>query len=183
MTNKTSKIEIDDQKDKGQQFMRLYLAVQPRLYGFLVSMIPNWSDVDDVLQETVSVMWSKFETFEEGTDFAAWALAIARYRALTYYQSHKKQTICFSEEALEKISDEALAANAERENHFVEALKTCVSGLQSKDRKMLEMRYEIGASVKDVAARVNENLNTVYKKLNRLHVILLHCIYKNLFSS
>jgi RNA polymerase sigma-70 factor, ECF subfamily len=180
---KTSKIEIDDQNDKGQQFMRLYLAVQPRLYGFLVSMIPNWSDVDDVLQETVSVMWSKFETFEEGTDFASWSLAIARYRALTYYQSHKKQQLCFSEEALEKISDEALAANAERENHFVEALKTCVSSLESKDRKILEMRYEIGASVKDVAARINENLNTVYKKLNRLHVILLHCIYKNLFSS
>jgi RNA polymerase sigma-70 factor (ECF subfamily) len=183
MRKKTSEIEIDGQKDKGQQFMRLYLTVQPRLYGFLISMIPNWSDVDDVLQETVSVMWSKFETFEEGTDFAAWSLAIARYRALTYYQSHKKQQLCFSEEALEKISDEALAANVERENHFVEALKTCVSNLQSKDRKILEMRYEIGASVKDVAARVNENLNTVYKKLNRLHVILLHCIYKNLFSS
>jgi RNA polymerase sigma-70 factor (ECF subfamily) len=163
--------------------MRLYIAVQPRLYGFLLSMIPNWNDVDDVLQETVSVMWSKFETFEEGTDFAAWSLAIARFQVMSYYQKQKKLPLRFSPEALEKISEEALLAKADRENHFVETLKHCIEKLQLKDRKVLEMRYEIGSSVKDVASRINENLNTVYKKLDRLHTLLLHCIYKNLFTN
>ena len=57
MGNIENNILAEAQGDKAEQFMRLYMTVQPRVYGFIVSMIHQWTDADDVLQETVSVMW------------------------------------------------------------------------------------------------------------------------------
>lgn len=170
---------FEEQGDKTEQFMRLYMAVQPRVYGFIVSMIHQWNDADDILQETVSVMWRKFGEFETGTDFASWALSIARFQVLSYYQKLKTKRRHFSAETLEKLSEQAIASEA-RDNHFIDALKDCITKLPQKECKLLKMRYEVGTAVKDLARRTNQNVTTVYKKLNRLHAILLNCIHKTM---
>ena len=64
-------------KDMGGRFTALLLQNQKRIYGLILSLVPNGPDADDIMQEACSVMWKKFETFEEGTNFAAWALRIA----------------------------------------------------------------------------------------------------------
>ena len=69
---------------KEEQFMRLFLQSERRILGFILSLVPNLSDAEDLMQETCSIMWSKIDQFEPGTDFTAWGISIARYRVLTY---------------------------------------------------------------------------------------------------
>ena len=76
--------------EHGKTFVQLYMAVQRRLYGYIISLIPDAVVADDILQETVMVMWKHFDSFELGTDYAAWALAIARNQVFNYIKSKKK---------------------------------------------------------------------------------------------
>src|SRR5688572_23508061 len=46
-----------------QQFLRLFLENERRIYAFIVSILPNLSDAEDVLQETSLILWQKFAQF------------------------------------------------------------------------------------------------------------------------
>ena len=47
--------------DKNRLFLRLFLQNQRRLYAYILTLLPNRADADDVLQETSLVMWDKFD--------------------------------------------------------------------------------------------------------------------------
>lgn len=164
---------------RGEHFMKLYLATQPRLYGYVISLVPNWSDVDDIVQETSSLMWAKFDQFELGTDFAAWALTIARFQVMAYRQTHCSRQRRFSDEAAERI-EELVVLEIEKEDARRYALRRCLGKLKDNDRVLLNLKYQDGVTMKDVTVRTGQNLNTLYKALNRIHTVLLQCIRRTI---
>ncbi len=42
--------ESDD--DRHERFVMLFGLNQPALYGYVLSLLPNWADADDVFQQT-----------------------------------------------------------------------------------------------------------------------------------
>ena len=42
------------------QFVQDLIDCQPRLHAYILSLLPNWSDANDVLQETNPAMWRFF---------------------------------------------------------------------------------------------------------------------------
>ncbi len=159
--------------------MKLYLVTQPRLYGYVISLVPNWSDVDDIVQETSSLMWAKFDQFEPGTDFAAWALKIARFQVMAYRQTHGSRQRRFSSEAADRI-EEITTMEKEKEDIRRHVLRQCLGKLKDKDRLLLNLKYEDGVTMKNVAMRTGQNINTLYKALNRIHTVLLQCIRRTI---
>lgn len=167
------------ESDRGKHFMMLYMSVQRRLFGYVMSSMPNPSDADDIVQETVSIMWSEFDKYQPGTNFAAWALCIARYQILTYRKQITKKKRVFSEQAMEAIQEVAeTTSNLEQERQ--KALQLCLDKLGEKERKILSFRYEIGATLRTVSERLNINNNTLYNVLGRIHITLLNCVRKNM---
>ena len=85
-----NKAQNDQPADSAQteRFLRHFLSHQNRIYATILMLIPNNADAEDLFQETATVLWRKFGEFTEGTNFAAWAASIARYRVLNY---RKKQ--------------------------------------------------------------------------------------------
>ena len=169
----------DFEKGRGQQFMKLYMACQRRLYGFVISLVPNWSDVDDIVQETVSVMWAKFDEFKPGTDFSAWALAIARYQVMSYRQRAKVNRRRFSDRTIDTISNLAISTTQEEQDRR-DALRKCLDKLKAKDRGMLKLRYEVDTSIKSLADRIGLSVNTLYKSLSRIHIQLFNCVNRTM---
>ena len=159
--------------------MNLYVEIQRRLFGFVLSQIPNPSDADDIVQETVSIMWSKFNEYKPGTNFAAWALCLARYQILTYRKQTTKKNRMFSQQAIEAIQDIAESTKSQ-EHERQEALRLCLDKLGEKERKILYFRYEIGATLRTVSERLNMNINTLYNALGRIHIALLKCVRRNM---
>src|SRR3954468_20850609 len=84
-----------------ERFLKLFLAHERRIFGFLLALVPDWSDAEDLLQETSVVMWRKLYNFEPGTDFAAWALSIARYQVLDHRKRRKRDRVLFSDRTVE----------------------------------------------------------------------------------
>ena len=53
--------ENDAAADKGKLFLRLFLQNRMRLYAYVLTLLANRADADDVLQEASLVMWDKFD--------------------------------------------------------------------------------------------------------------------------
>ena len=85
------------------EFLRLLMANQKRIYAFILAMVPNHGDAEDLFQETVLQMWSKFGGFTRGTSFAAWGIAVARYQILNARKRHSTRQLRFSRIALELL--------------------------------------------------------------------------------
>ena len=164
---------------QGRSFLRLYQANELRIYGFIRSLVPDWSEADDIMQETTAVLWSKFDQFTIGTDFVSWALRVARYEVLGYLKKKKTAKLRFSSQTVEAIADKATEASGKTDVRR-DALRNCISKLKEKDRKLLLLRYEIGATTRSVAKRIGRSVSTVYKALNDIHIQLLHCIRRTL---
>ena len=167
------------EKERSQYFMQLFLKSQRRIYGYVMSKIPSPVDADDIVQETASLLWTKFDDYTPGTDFAAWAISVARFKVLRYLRDNKNYRTKFSEKTMEVI-EQLEAAQAGDEDDRVEMLKQCIGKLGSEERKILELRYEEGATLRVLSGRVGININTLYNRLSKIHLVLLNCVKRTM---
>lgn len=164
--------------DRTADFVELFLQHQRRIHAYIATMLTNWADADEVLQETSLVLWKKFGEFQSGTDFAVWAFRIAYFTTLSFLQKHKRWKLQFSEELVERLAATAEASQSELEAQCA-ALAECMSKLGERDRDLLQRRHFPGTATKDVAESLHRPLKSVYKSLNRIYAALLACIQRN----
>jgi RNA polymerase sigma-70 factor (ECF subfamily) len=63
--------------ERQEEFVLLLNGAHGLLLRYLMSLVANRHDAEDVLQRASLVMWRRFSTFESGTDFIAWATTVA----------------------------------------------------------------------------------------------------------
>jgi len=158
-----------------EQFVRLLVAHESALRGFLRALLPAWDDVDEVMQQTSLVAWRKFSQFEPGSNFLAWAAAIARFEALKHLRARGRDRLVFSPEVLDLIADEA-AAEPEALARERAALESCLKKLDAMSRELLRLSYQPGAKFHEIAAQAGKSVQGYYKTIQRLRARLLDCI-------
>jgi RNA polymerase sigma-70 factor (ECF subfamily) len=165
--------------EREERFLQLFLAHERRIFGFLLALVPVWSDAEDLLQETSVVMWRKLDEFQPGTDFGAWALSVARYQVLSYRKKQRRERVLFSDETLELLADQ-MAELSQDADARRDALEHCLRRLNPRDRELIQLRYHPGASTQGVAEGIGRSIQAVYKSLNKIHGQLLLCIRRTL---
>jgi len=158
-------------KELGQQLT----SIQRRLYLYIVSLMGNPTDAEDVLQEANRVIWEKAEEFTPGTNLTAWAFRIARFEVMTWRKQKGRENLRFSDALLDQLADEATAAMAEV-NPRRDALHHCLDKLNESDRAMISSRYLAEASVHQVAEEFGRSEKSIYQSMARIRVSLLDCI-------
>ena len=167
--------------ESGEQFTRLLLQNQKRFWGLILSLVPNGSDADDILQETCAVMWRKYSEFEPGTDFAAWGLSIARFQVMRYYSRRKSERARLSDEVIEAVALKfAAPGQAEKTTARSAALKGCLTKLKSVQFDTLHRRYDEAQTVEEIAEEMNVSIHAIYKRLDRTYQQLHSCITSTL---
>lgn len=152
---------------------------QRRIYAFILTMVPNHGDAEDLFQETVLLMWSKFDTFTPGTSFAAWGYTIARYQILSVRKRHSTRGVLFSQAAAELLQNEANRF-IEQTDSRVQALRQCVDKLDPKDYELIRMHYGDEVTIKRIAQQMGRSVQGIYKRVARIHDALLRCVRKAL---
>jgi len=166
-----------NQRQRGQLFMSLYSAdVQRRLYRYVYSLFPDDTVVDDIIQETVSYMWERFDEFRQGSNFLAWALTIAKYRVLNQIKQSKRDKRVFSHSTLQSIEEVALNRIQNEDDRHLDKLRCCVKKLSPRDRHLLTLRYEVNSTLKSMSENIGLSVNTIYNRLYRIRVILFNCV-------
>ncbi len=175
-----ARVNNDLAQPPADRFMSLFLANHRRLYGLLASMVPNTADADDLIQDVAADMWRKFDQYD-GRDFAAWGLGFARHAVLKYFERRRSQRrVSFDEDLVRTLCDEVAAVARDEADPREEALRRCLTRLPEKSRRLIDLRYAPGATVKSIAAQVGQSADAVYKACGRIHRALLDCVERTL---
>lgn len=159
------------------EFIKEFTRHQRPIFLFILSQISNPVEAEEILQETNLVIWNKFEQFEPGTNFKAWACQIARYEVLKWLDRNRRDKHYFSDDLMEQIAQEALEDSTEWELRR-EALTRCMKKLKPIDRELIQSRYAPGQTGKNLADEIGRPLNSVYQSLGRIRRVLLECIQR-----
>jgi RNA polymerase sigma-70 factor, ECF subfamily len=165
-----------------EAFVRLFMAHEPRLRGFLRSLLPTWGDVDDVLQETSLIAWRKFSQFEPNSNFMAWIGTIARFEALRHCRTKARDRLVFNDDLLDLLADESLTETDLREREH-QALRHCLDKLPTDQARYLDLAYQPGVKFHEAAQLAGKSVAAFYKILQRLRTILQTCMTKELQHS
>jgi RNA polymerase sigma-70 factor, ECF subfamily len=162
--------------EKRKQLVALLTRHQRQLLRYIHTLVPRLMDAEDILQETSQVICEKFDTFQEGTDFMAWACEIAWWRVRAARSAFARSRIsCFSDEILELLAETTAEMHGEMDLRE-EALDSCLKKLQTRDRELVEARYQQGATVASAAQRNGRSLEATYKALARIRRALYECV-------
>jgi len=161
-----------------EEFARLFSRNARRIYGFIMTLVFNHHDAEEVFQNTSVVLWNKFADFKPGSNFFAWASRIAYYEVLSLMKQQRRSRT-LSEEVLELLADEAVALSDGSSARY-EALEECLSRLTAPDRELLQERYYYQRPPKQIAANQSRSVHSIYRALSRIHNLLLNCVQRNL---
>jgi RNA polymerase sigma-70 factor (ECF subfamily) len=164
-----------------ERFIQLFLAHERRLFAYVLALVASWSDAEDLLQETAAVLWNKKDQYAPGTDFAAWATSVARYEVLKYRKKQSREKLVFSDQTMAILADEMELMDRDSDARR-DALEECLTKLKTRDRELIRMRYQLGATTQRVAEQVGLSIQAIYKSLNRVHGQLLLCVRRALAS-
>ena len=117
----------------------------------------------------------KFDQFQPGTDFAAWACQIAYWEVRRARQKFARSKVLFNQEVVDSIAQTATEMIPEISARH-EALAHCLQKLPARDRELVLTRYEPGCGVELAAQRSGRSLEAAYKALGRIRKLLLDCI-------
>ncbi|MCC6494573.1 MAG: sigma-70 family RNA polymerase sigma factor [Pirellulales bacterium] len=161
------------------EFVELYSGNYPRLQYYVLTLLPSAGDAADVLQETSLVLWKKFDSFESGTNFFAWACKIARLQAMKYRQRQGRAARLFEIHVMEVLAEEANDEEFGR-TPPLPVLKSCLERLAESQRSLILRRYLPGMTVKLLATELGRSANSLSHSLGRIRRVLLECIKRKL---
>lgn len=171
----------DSQKKTSADYLRLLMINQNQLHAYILKRIPNSSDADDIMQEVAVILWEKFDQFQLGTNFAAWATTIARNKVLNFIRKNRNDRILFSTKTIEMLDDHTSGDNQSKKGkrEIESILKKCVSKLSESDRGLLQMRYSMDITIKALAGRIGRPVHGLYSSLARIHNMLVDCVRRS----
>ena len=164
---------------QAREFIGQLMANQRRIYAFILTLVPNWADADDLMQETAQTMWCRFENSEPIQNFAAWGIRIAQNNILNYYAKRKRERVLFDDDVMKDVMDRSEAVCAEADVR-IEVLQRCLRKLKDRDRRLIRTLYEQGVTIKQLAAQVDRPVQGLYKAIARIHDALLQCVRRSL---
>ena len=167
------------QSDQVSAFVNQLTAYQHRIYDFILTLVPNWSDADDLMQEIAEVMWRKYQGAGHITDFCAWGKTIARNKVMNFYAKRRRERVLFSDSLLKDVVEREEEVSLQVELR-VQALQKCLQKLRSNDRHLIQVLYGHDITIKKLAEQVQRPVQGLYKAMARIHHSLLQCVRRSL---
>jgi RNA polymerase sigma-70 factor, ECF subfamily len=166
--------------NKSEMFAELLAAQQGRLLAFIYALVHNIGDAEDIYQETAIALWRKFDQYEPGTNFSAWAKEMARFEALHFLRHKRCNKLVFDDELLNKLAQtqaklEILQECGDSESYH-QSLLDCMDRLDAADRRLITLCYSRKSTLKAMAEQEGRSPPSVCNSLKRIRGVLFDCI-------
>ncbi len=154
------------------EFIREFTLNERQIRYYIASLVANKSDVDDIMQEASSLLWKKFDEYDPDRPFLPWAMRFAYNAVRTYRQKLGTRKKYFCNELIEE-----LVAVHEKEMDRLDQerklLPSAINKLSDKERLLIQHRYSNGGTIQDLARKLGENPDALYKRLQRIREKLM----------
>ena len=161
-----------------EAFLSEFLPVRDDLLGFIYAIVPSRPKAEDIFQEASLVLWRRFDTFEKGTNFKAWARKVI-YNKVLNERTRKKHEIVWDPEIFRTL-DTAFEEVEEEYSDMEDALERCMEVLSKVNRKLIRLRYFEERSYREIARCMKRSENGVKVVMQRIRDALETCILRRL---
>jgi RNA polymerase sigma factor (sigma-70 family) len=172
-TNELRLLALVELGDK-HAFAQLYRAYFPRLARFLDRMTRNPGLIEEIINDTLLVVWQKADTFNHSSRLSTWIFAIAYRKALKGIRALDEPVEAEEEESMgaaELEPDIALSMQQLQYN-----VAQALDALPHVQRTVVNLVYYHGMGYEEIAAIMDCPVNTVKTRMftarNRLRDLL-----------
>ena len=111
------------------KFLRLFVKHEPTLRVYARSIVPDWSLVDEAIQEASVVMWQKRKQLREEDGFAPWAKVILRFKCLRQIEKLRLERPILSDAMIATLASRREEKGQEIDVEKAEAFQECFAQL------------------------------------------------------
>jgi RNA polymerase sigma-70 factor, ECF subfamily len=163
--------------DSQDLFAERMVRNERRLFGYVVTLLPNRDEAEEVFQETCLTLWKSWQTYDVQRDFMSWACGVARNKVREHCRRRQQWGLSFDDDLLETLADTRLRVEATLDAH-AEALSDCLGKLRERQRQLVEKCYTGTRTIKAIAEEMKLAPQSLTMRLQRIRKILLDCIGK-----
>jgi len=177
MSDETIEFELTE-----QDFLRLLVKHEATLRAYARSIVPNWTLVDEAIQEASVVMWQKRDQLRDESGFAPWAKVILRFKCLRQIEKLRFERPILSDAIIATLTSRHEQQDRTIDEEKVSAFQQCFQKLSSEHQRLLLAPHTPNTSLAGIAKEKKRTANAVYKAMGRLRKKLSSCIRQRLVS-
>jgi RNA polymerase sigma-70 factor (ECF subfamily) len=137
------------------------------------SMVPNATDVEDLLQEVLIKVWRRLSTLQSESAFSAWITRVAINEALQSWRRERRRPICqgFGDfDTFVSTNESPLQALTRAET--TQIVRKAVHELPEKYQQVLNLREFEELSMEEIAESLHSSIPAVKTRLFRARRML-----------
>ena len=161
-----------DARDR-EAMRELYLLYYPRLARFLRRMTRRHDLVDEIVNDTLFVVWEKAGEFRGDSRVSTWIMGIAYRRGLSLLRAEYRAD---ERMVLPTTAAQHLRDPVAEQSDLAELMERALQSLSPDHRAVLELTYHLGHSCGEIAAIMDCPINTVKTRMfharNRLRALV-----------
>jgi RNA polymerase sigma-70 factor (ECF subfamily) len=156
-------------------FESLYRAYCPKLRHFLLRVVRRPALIEDVLDETMLVVWRKARTYNHASKLSTWIFAIAYRQSL---KALRRGDGLLEHDDADELHSQEREPDGECQRQQVSGqLQAAIAALSAEHRAVIELTYYQGYACREVAAIMQCPVDTVKTRMfyarRRLKALLL----------
>jgi RNA polymerase sigma-70 factor (ECF subfamily) len=155
-------------------FEELYRNYQPRLSRFLINIVRRPQLVEEVLNDTMMVVWDTADRFQGASKLSTWIFAIAYRKALKARRRWDEPVE--DKEAFARISPEAGPEQQLRHQQLQEVLLAAMNQLSADHRAVVDLTYFHGMGYREIAHVMACPVDTVKTRMFHARRRLKHVL-------
>jgi RNA polymerase sigma-70 factor (ECF subfamily) len=143
------------------------------------SLVPNTTDVDDLLQEVLLKVWCHLSKFRSESTFRTWMTRIAINEALQSYRREQRRPVCQAPcdfDTIASPNESALQSFTRAETAKV--VRKAIVELPAKYRQVLILREFEELSALEIAQSLQSSVPAVKTRLFRARHMLLDALQR-----
>lgn len=148
-----------------EAFRELYHSTDRTVYSFILSILKNPQDAEEVMQETYLKIWTSAASYQSQGKPLAWIFTIARNLCYMRFRDQKRQ----ADIGLDDLGGEEAGEVCLLLENMADAivLKSALEILKEDERQVVLLHASAGLKHREIAANLQMPLATVLSKYNR----------------
>jgi RNA polymerase sigma-70 factor, ECF subfamily len=138
----------------------LYLGYHRRLARFLSRFTTRYENIEEIINDTFLVVWQNAKEFRNASKVSTWIIGIAYRTAL---KSFRRQRNHDGTRSLDEYPEQTVDPTADTETN--DWLRQGLSRLPIEQRMTLELAYQMGHSLEEIAAITDCPVGTVKARM------------------
>ena len=146
-------------------FRQLYHNTDRTVYSFILSIIKNPQDAEEVMQETYLKIWTSAASYQSQGKPLAWIFTIARNLCYMKFREQKRQ----ADLGLDELDGEETGQVCLPLENLADAmvLQSALEILKEEERQIVLLHASAGLKHREIASSLHMPLATVLSKYNR----------------